>query len=195
MRSALLPRELTVLANRLARIARADRRTRDFTLQHAAPGARRDRRLFPGLPHLHRRSDVSAQDRRYIEWAVRAGAPAQPRRRRERVRLHPRRAAAASRPRRASGASADDYRAFAMRFQQFTAPVTAKGVEDTAFYVYNRLVSLNEVGGDPGAIRHPTSEGLPSRQRRAPRAMAAIRCWPPRLTTTSAPRTCVREST
>ncbi|HSB34565.1 MAG TPA: malto-oligosyltrehalose synthase [Nitrospirota bacterium] len=38
---------------------------------------------------------------------------------------------------------------FAMRFQQITGPVTAKGVEDTAFYVYNRLVSLNEVGGAP----------------------------------------------
>jgi (1->4)-alpha-D-glucan 1-alpha-D-glucosylmutase len=36
-----------------------------------------------------------------------------------------------------------------MRFQQATGPVTAKGVEDTAFYTYNRLVCLNEVGGDP----------------------------------------------
>ena len=36
-----------------------------------------------------------------------------------------------------------------MRFQQFTGPVMAKGVEDTAFYTFNRLVSLNEVGGDP----------------------------------------------
>lgn len=38
---------------------------------------------------------------------------------------------------------------FVMRFQQFTSPVMAKGVEDTAFYTYNRLVSLNEVGADP----------------------------------------------
>ncbi len=37
-----------------------------------------------------------------------------------------------------------------MRFQQFTGAVMAKGVEDTAFYRYLRLVSLNEVGGDPG---------------------------------------------
>ncbi len=37
-----------------------------------------------------------------------------------------------------------------MRFQQVTGPVMAKGVEDTAFYCFNRLVSLNEVGGDPG---------------------------------------------
>jgi (1->4)-alpha-D-glucan 1-alpha-D-glucosylmutase len=39
---------------------------------------------------------------------------------------------------------------FVMRFQQFTGPAMAKGVEDTAFYNYNRLISLNEVGGDPG---------------------------------------------
>jgi (1->4)-alpha-D-glucan 1-alpha-D-glucosylmutase len=37
-----------------------------------------------------------------------------------------------------------------MRFQQLTGSVMAKGVEDTAFYCFNRLVSLNEVGGDPG---------------------------------------------
>lgn len=39
---------------------------------------------------------------------------------------------------------------FTLRFQQLTGPVMAKGVEDTAFYDYNRLISLNEVGGDPG---------------------------------------------
>lgn len=39
---------------------------------------------------------------------------------------------------------------FALRFQQFTGPVTAKGFEDTFLYGYNRLISLNEVGGNPG---------------------------------------------
>ncbi len=39
---------------------------------------------------------------------------------------------------------------FVARFQQFTSPIMAKGVEDTAFYCYNRLTSLNEVGADPG---------------------------------------------
>ncbi|RMH02998.1 MAG: malto-oligosyltrehalose synthase, partial [Nitrospirae bacterium] len=42
-----------------------------------------------------------------------------------------------------------DVAPFVMKFQQTTSPVTAKGVEDTAFYRYNRLISLNEVGGDP----------------------------------------------
>ena len=39
-----------------------------------------------------------------------------------------------------------------MRFQQLSGPAMAKGAEDTAFYCYNRLVSLNEVGGDPGVF-------------------------------------------
>ena len=40
----------------------------------------------------------------------------------------------------------------AVRFQQLTAPVTAKGVEDTAFYRYVRLLARNEVGGDPASF-------------------------------------------
>ncbi len=38
---------------------------------------------------------------------------------------------------------------FATRFQQISGPISAKGIEDTAFYRYNRLIALNEVGGDP----------------------------------------------
>ena len=60
---------------------------------------------------------------------------------------------------------------FAMKFQQYTSPVMAKGLEDTSFYRYNRLVSLNEVGGDPrqfgispSIFHHQNSE----RARRAP---------------------------
>ncbi|MGA2536198.1 MAG: malto-oligosyltrehalose synthase [Terracidiphilus sp.] len=40
---------------------------------------------------------------------------------------------------------------FLLRFQQFTSPVMAKGVEDTAFYCFNRMIGLNEVGGNPGS--------------------------------------------
>lgn len=43
----------------------------------------------------------------------------------------------------------DQWIHFVMRFQQFTGPLMAKGLEDTALYVYNRLLSLNEVGGNP----------------------------------------------
>ena len=47
---------------------------------------------------------------------------------------------------------------FSMTFQQYTAPVQAKGVEDTAFYRYSALVSLNEVGGDPGRFGRSPAE-------------------------------------
>ena len=67
---------------------------------------------------------------------------------------------------------------FAQRLQQFTAPVMAKGVEDTAFYRYNRLVSLNEVGGDPARVR-PSGGGLPRRHRPRPRT------WPEAMLTLS----------
>ena len=38
---------------------------------------------------------------------------------------------------------------FVLKFQQCTSPMTAKGLEDTAFYIFNRLSALNEVGGNP----------------------------------------------
>ena len=44
------------------------------------------------------------------------------------------------------------------RFQQFTGPVMAKGVEDTAFYTFNRFLCLNEVGGDPGCFGRSIEE-------------------------------------
>jgi isoamylase len=47
---------------------------------------------------------------------------------------------------------------FALRVQQFTGPVMAKAVEDTAFYRYHRLLCLNEVGGHPGDFGTPVDE-------------------------------------
>lgn len=51
-----------------------------------------------------------------------------------------------------SGFSRQEVVRLAMRFQQYTGPVMAKGVEDTAFYRYNRLIAANEVGGHPGHL-------------------------------------------
>src|SRR5205085_2426711 len=56
---------------------------------------------------------------------------------------------------------------FVMRFQQFTSPLMAKGLEDTAFYVFNRLVSLNEVGGNPGRFGMSVEEFHAAIARRA----------------------------
>jgi (1->4)-alpha-D-glucan 1-alpha-D-glucosylmutase len=64
------------------------------------------------------------------------------------------------------------HEAFVTRFQQTSPPVMAKGVEDTAFYRYNRLVALNEVGGNPDRFGLPV-EAFHARQaeraRRFPR--------------------------
>ena len=60
--------------------------------------------------------------------------------------------------------------AFVVRWQQFTSPIMAKGVEDSALYVYNRLVSLNEVGGTPDSNGVPITafhEFCRKRQRHA----------------------------
>jgi (1->4)-alpha-D-glucan 1-alpha-D-glucosylmutase len=67
---------------------------------------------------------------------------------------------------------------FAVRFAQVSAPVMAKGVEDTAFYRYQPLISLNEVGGDPGRFGRPAADFH--------RAMAhAARHWPETMLTLS----------
>lgn len=55
---------------------------------------------------------------------------------------------------------------FVMRFQQFSGPLMAKGVEDTLFYVYNRLVSLNEVGGYPDSFGITVSQFHDASQER-----------------------------
>jgi maltooligosyltrehalose synthase len=68
---------------------------------------------------------------------------------------------------------------FAMRFQQITSPVTARGYEDTALYRFNRLVSLNEVGADPSRFGTPLAEfSGHGRARTSPTI-----CRRPRLTT------------
>jgi (1->4)-alpha-D-glucan 1-alpha-D-glucosylmutase len=64
---------------------------------------------------------------------------------------------------------------FVMRFQQITGPVTAKGYEDTALYRYNRLVSLNEVGGEPARFGTPLGEfhaAMLARQRDYPHGLS-----------------------
>jgi (1->4)-alpha-D-glucan 1-alpha-D-glucosylmutase len=61
--------------------------------------------------------------------------------------------------------------AFTSKFQQYTGPVMAKGMEDAALYVYNRLISLNEVGGEPErfGVSVPEFHRLNAE---------SIECWP-----------------
>jgi (1->4)-alpha-D-glucan 1-alpha-D-glucosylmutase len=59
---------------------------------------------------------------------------------------------------------------FVTRFQQTSPPVTAKGVEDTAFYRHLRLLALNEVGGDPGRFGLSIAAFHAANARRAERS-------------------------
>jgi (1->4)-alpha-D-glucan 1-alpha-D-glucosylmutase len=75
-------------------------------------------------------------------------------------------------PRLSSGADE-----LAVRFQQYTGAVMAKGVEDTAFYRWTRFVALNEVGGDPARFGVPPASFhalVQARQERWPASMTAL---------------------
>ncbi|HEU0200888.1 MAG TPA: malto-oligosyltrehalose synthase, partial [Burkholderiaceae bacterium] len=135
--------EMTVLANRLLRLARADRRTRDFTLNTLRQALATVVASFP-VYRTYIVDQPSKQDRRYIDWAV-----GQARRRSRAADVSIFAFVRDALLARARGGPREEALTFAQRFQQFTAPVAAKGIEDTAFYRFNRLLSLNDVGGNP----------------------------------------------
>jgi (1->4)-alpha-D-glucan 1-alpha-D-glucosylmutase len=145
--TSALAGELAVLTRRLLRLARADRRTRDYTVNTLQRAVTEVVGFFP-VYRTYITDSLSKQDKRYIEWAI------------GRAREHGRGADASvfdflrmvllqQLPADAPDALKAECRAITMRFQQLTSPVAAKGIEDTAFYNFNRLVSLNDVGGDP----------------------------------------------
>ncbi|MHB1515682.1 MAG: malto-oligosyltrehalose synthase [Acidiferrobacteraceae bacterium] len=140
--------ELNVLANLIAKIAESDRQTGDYTLNGLRTALAEMVACFPVYRGYISAREVVVEDRHNVEQAT----------------------AAAKRRSTAADTSIFDflhdvltldaadgkppaYRAlvlaFSMKFQQFTSPVMAKGLEDTSAYIYHRLLSLNEVGGDP----------------------------------------------
>ena len=139
--------ELRWLATAIHQISRANRRTCDFTRPRLRVALAETAAAFPVYrTYLRGGEPPSASDRQHLDWAI-AGA---------KRRLGSAEAAVLDHLRdmllgEGEAVHADpQLRArFIARWQQFTAPVMAKAVEDTAFYRYVRLVSLNEVGGDP----------------------------------------------
>jgi (1->4)-alpha-D-glucan 1-alpha-D-glucosylmutase len=145
-----LASEVTVLSHMLDEISCADRKARDFTRKALADAIRETIACFPVYrTYIDERGEISDRDRAYIGEAI-----------------------ARAKRRNTSSAWAvfdflrdilllrdgdpagwtDGYRKrlyFTLKFQQLTGPAMAKGLEDTVCYVYNRLVSLNEVGGSP----------------------------------------------
>ncbi|MGH8739781.1 MAG: malto-oligosyltrehalose synthase, partial [Burkholderiales bacterium] len=142
-----LAAELYGLGRRLARIASGNRRTRDYTASVLRKALAEIAARFPVYRTYVTARGLTDTDRRYIDWAVNAA------RRASRI-ADPSvfdfvRSVLTLEAARDSGARRRQMVEFAMRFQQLTAPVLAKGVEDTAFYRHNRLIALNEVGNDP----------------------------------------------
>ncbi len=143
-----LASELTVLTNRLARIAALDRDTCDYTLNSLKEALAEIVACFPVYRSYVSAGGLSGDDRRYVEWAVAVAKKRSPA-----VDISVFDFVQAVLTTDLAQGRSDDYRAavlaFAMRFQQFSSPVMAKGLEDTSFYRYHRLVSLNDVGSEP----------------------------------------------
>lgn len=168
-----LESELTVLGNLASAIAEADRRTRDFTYHGLREAIAEIAACFPVYRTYIRWSHVGEDDQRYLQWAV---AQAKKRRRGSDIKVFDflLQVLALDGLAELGPSLQRKVMQFVLRFQQYTAPVMAKGMEDTAFYVYTRLVSLNDVGCDPrafgvspSAFHHAMSRRLSS----TPRAM------------------------
>jgi (1->4)-alpha-D-glucan 1-alpha-D-glucosylmutase len=146
-----LSSELYVLSNQLVRIAEQDRASRDFTRPSLFRALRDVMVCFPVYrTYIRPGSDeVSDVDRRRIREAVRAAKRVNPA---TSPTFFDFLASVLLRedPDGLSEAQRDQRRRFVLKFQQVSGPVTAKGMEDTAFYRYYPLASLDEVGGDPG---------------------------------------------
>ncbi len=170
--------EINSLSHELDRISERNRHYRDFTLNSLTFAIREviaclD--IYRTYTNALTRT-VSERDQKYIEAAVAEAKKRNPRtvgvlfdfvkdtlllKNLERFRLEDRRWVSD----------------FVMRFQQVTGPVMAKAVEDTAFYVYNRLLSLNEVGGEPeefGVSLETFHRQNRARQKRWPHSMLTL---------------------
>ncbi|HEY9065429.1 MAG TPA: malto-oligosyltrehalose synthase [Burkholderiaceae bacterium] len=136
--------EITLLASLLLRIATSQRDTRDYGYPDLVDALVDIAACMP-VYRTYVVEAPSAQDDRFIAWAIAQARACNP-------LLDPtifdfiRRCL---RHEVANPAAANLVRRFIGRFQQTTAPIAAKGVEDTALYRFHRLVSLNEVGNDP----------------------------------------------
>jgi (1->4)-alpha-D-glucan 1-alpha-D-glucosylmutase len=140
--------EINTLGHYLNRISEQNRHTRDFTLNSLIKSIVEVIAYFPVYRTYINSFEVPERDCQYIESTISRAKRQNP-------------AISASIfdfirdvlllrfPDNMTSEDKPAWLDFVKRFQQITGPVMAKGVEDTAFYVYNRLVSLNEVGGSP----------------------------------------------
>lgn len=172
-----LASEINALSHQLERIAEKNRWYRDFTLNSLTFAIREVMAALPVYRTYYSRANAapSVRDQSYIRAAVA-----------EAKRRNPRTAEAVfdfiedtlllRNLQNFSEADRPGVVAFVMKFQQVSGPVMAKGVEDTAFYVHSRLVSLNDVGGEPDRFGLSVAEfhrQNVERQRRWPHSLLA----------------------
>jgi (1->4)-alpha-D-glucan 1-alpha-D-glucosylmutase len=174
--SSSMASEVNMLAHRLNRISEMNRRTRDFTLNELARALVEFVALFPVYrTYVTRRAEVDDRDRSLVEGTI-------ARARRRSLVVDPsifdflRDVVLQRYPEWLTDAERSEWLEFTLKLQQVTGPVTAKAVEDTAFYTWVRLASLNEVGGEPSRFGTPPEEVhalLAERRERFPGSLSA----------------------
>jgi (1->4)-alpha-D-glucan 1-alpha-D-glucosylmutase len=165
-----LASELNSISRDMALVARSNPRTADFTQNVLHRGLKEIIAAFPVYrTYIDEEAAPTAADRRDLDWAVTTA------RRRDGAIdasvfdfLHGLLSCdLIAKPR--SGFSRSAVIRAAMRFQRYTGPVMAKGMEDTAFYRYYRMQALNEVGGHPSEFHVNASTFHRANQKRAQR--------------------------
>jgi (1->4)-alpha-D-glucan 1-alpha-D-glucosylmutase len=140
--------EINMLGHRLDQLSETDWHTRDFTLNSLMAALVEIIAFYPVYRTYVTPSGVEDRDRRYVELAVSKAKRKNPSIN-ESLFDFLNHVLLLDYPDHYGEAEKTAWQEFVMKFQQLTGPVMAKGEEDTACYVYNRLLSLNEVGGAP----------------------------------------------
>ena len=144
-----LANDVNVLGNMVDRLSEQNRWYRDFTLEALARAVRETIACFPVYrTYLAPGRPVSDEDRQVVERAVAAAERRNPAIE-ESVFNFLRDILLFRFPENLDDDARAAHTHFVLKFQQATGPIMAKGLEDTVFYIYNRLAALNEVGGEP----------------------------------------------
>ncbi|PYL26704.1 MAG: malto-oligosyltrehalose synthase, partial [Verrucomicrobia bacterium] len=144
-----LANEVEVLGNMLDRLSEKNRWYRDFTFEALARAVRETIACFPVYrTYLAPGQPVSDEDRQVIERAIASAKRRNPAME-ESIFNFLRDILLFRFPENLDAQAREEHMHFVLKFQQFTGPIMAKGLEDTVFYIYNRLAALNEVGGEP----------------------------------------------
>jgi len=133
----------------LDRLSEKNRWFRDFTFEALARAARETIACFPVYrTYLAPGQPVSDEDRQVVERAIASAKRRNPATE-ESIFNFLRDILLFRFPENLDAQAREEHIHFVLKFQQLTGPIMAKGLEDTAFYIYNRLAALNEVGGEP----------------------------------------------